>query len=153
MINPDGGLRKFAMLRVEGNHSIRGLPRDRIRFQPAPGSWHGSHDGHRDADIVGVMLVINAHAYSFEAGNVRHEHEWEGARRRSLHVRLMLPGVAMPPMWSISRLVAERILRFAGIVGKSGRSPGLGGRIYPDIAWAKLEALAQGRSWPAGNCG
>ena len=156
MINPEPTVedyRKFAMLRVEAlNHSIRGLPRDRIRFHLCWGSWHGPHmTDIAMRDIVGVMLAINAHAYSFEAGNVRHEHEWKVWQEVKLpDDRLMLPGVVSHATNVVEHpeLVAERILRFAGIVGRerviASTDCGLGGRIHPDIAWAKLEALAQG---------
>ena len=156
MINPEPTVedyRRFAMLRVEAlNHAIRGLPRDRIRFHLCWGSWHGPHMTDIPMrDIVGVMLAINAHAYSFEAGNVRHEHEWKVWQEVKLpDDRLMLPGVVSHATNVVEHpeLVAERILRFANIVGRerviASTDCGLGGRIHPDIAWAKLEALAQG---------
>ncbi len=97
------------------------------------------------------MLAIKAGAYSFEAGNVRHEHEWKVWQEVKLpDDRLMLPGVVSHATNVVEHpaLVAERILRFANIVGRERVSAstdcGLGGRIHPDIAWAKLEALAQG---------
>ena len=82
--------RRFTMLRVEAlNQAIKGLPQDRIRFHLCWGSWHGPHTTDIPMqDIVDVMLAINAGAYSFEAGNARHEHEWqrvagcEAARRQ-----------------------------------------------------------------------
>ena len=156
MINPEPTVedyRRFAMLRVEAlNHAIRGLPRDRIRFHLCWGSWHGPHMTDIPMrDIVGVMLAIKAHAYSFEAGNVRHEHEWKVWQEVKLpDDRLMLPGVVSHATNVVEHpeLVAERILRFANIVGRerviASTDCGLGGRIHPDIAWAKLEALAQG---------
>ena len=156
MINPEPTVedyRRFAMLRVEAlNHAIRGLPQDRIRFHLCWGSWHGPHMTDIPMrDIVGVMLAINAHAYSFEAGNVRHEHEWKVWQEVKLpDDKLMLPGVVSHATNVVEHpeLVAERILRFANIVGRerviASTDCGLGGRIHPDIAWAKLEALAQG---------
>src|SRR5436190_1186903 len=80
-INPQPSVedyKRFTMVRVEAlNHAIRGLPEDRIRFHLCWGSWHGPHVTDVPmADIVDVMLSINAGAYLFEAGNVRHEHEW-----------------------------------------------------------------------------
>src|SRR5215813_8988058 len=70
--------RQFTMVRVEAlNHAIHGLPEDRIRFHLCWGSWHGPHvTDIAMRDIVDVMLAIKVRAYSFEAGNVRHEHEW-----------------------------------------------------------------------------
>ncbi|MEJ0016192.1 MAG: cobalamin-independent methionine synthase II family protein [Acetobacteraceae bacterium] len=156
MINPEPTVedyRRFAMVRVEAlNHALRGLPRERIRFHLCWGSWHGPHMTDIPMrDIVGVMLAIDAGAYSFEAGNVRHEHEWKVWQEVRLpHDRLMLPGVVSHATNVVEHpeLVAERLLRFAGIVGRerviASTDCGLGGRIHPDIAWAKLEALAQG---------
>ncbi|HEY7576806.1 MAG TPA: hypothetical protein VH855_04355, partial [Acetobacteraceae bacterium] len=82
MINPEPAVdeyRRFAMLQVDAlNHALRGLPRDRIRFHLCWGSWHGPHTTDIPLrDIVEVMLAVNAQAYSFEAGNVRHQHEWQ----------------------------------------------------------------------------
>jgi 5-methyltetrahydropteroyltriglutamate--homocysteine methyltransferase len=156
MINPEPTVeeyQKFSMLRVEAlNHAIRGLPQDRIRFHLCWGSWHGPHTTDiAMRDIVDVMLAINAGAYSFEAGNVRHEHEWKIWQDVKLpDDKLILPGVVSHATNVVEHpeLVAERILRFANLVGKerviASTDCGLGGRIHPDIAWAKLEALAQG---------
>ena len=145
--------RRFAMVRVAAlNHAIRDLPKDRIRFHLCWGSWHGPHmTDIAMRDIVDVMLAIDVGGYSFEAGNVRHEHEWKVWRDVKLpDDRLMLPGVVSHATNVVEHpeLVAERILRFANIVGRerviASTDCGLGGRIHPDIAWAKLEALAQG---------
>ena len=102
-------------------------------------------------DIVEVMLAINAGAYSFEAGNVRHEHEWKVWQDVKLpDDKLILPGVVSHATNVVEHpeLVADRILRFADLVGRerviASTDCGLGGRVHPQIAWAKLEALAQG---------
>jgi 5-methyltetrahydropteroyltriglutamate--homocysteine methyltransferase len=81
MINPEPPLKefkKFEQVRMEAlNHALRGLPADRIRFHICWGSWHGPHTTDIPlADIVDLVLSVNAGAYSVEAGNVRHEHEW-----------------------------------------------------------------------------
>jgi 5-methyltetrahydropteroyltriglutamate--homocysteine methyltransferase len=156
MINPEPTVdeyRKFSMVRVEAlNHAIRGLPQERIRFHLCWGSWHGPHvTDIAMADIVEVMLAVNAQAYSFEAGNVRHEHEWQVWREVKLpDGKLILPGVVSHATNVVEHpeLVAERILRFADLVGRerviASTDCGLGGRIHPQIAWAKLEALAEG---------
>ncbi len=156
MVNPEPTVeeyRKFSMVRVEAlNHAIKGLPEDRIRFHLCWGSWHGPHMTDIPMrDIAGVMLAINAGAYSFEAGNVRHEHEWKVWQEVRLpDDKLMLPGVVSHATNVVEHpeLVAERIVRFANLVGRerviASTDCGLGGRIHPDIAWAKLEALAQG---------
>ena len=156
MINPEptvADYRRFSMRRVEAlNHAIKGLPEDRIRFHLCWGSWHGPHTTDIPMrEIVDVMLAINCQAYSFEAGNVRHEHEWSVWRDVKLpDGKLILPGVVSHATNVVEHpdLVAERIVRFAGLVGRerviAATDCGLGGRVHPDIAWAKLASLAQG---------
>jgi 5-methyltetrahydropteroyltriglutamate--homocysteine methyltransferase len=103
------------------------------------------------------MLAVDVQAYSFAAGNVRHEHEWKVWQEVKLpDDKLILPGVSHatnvvePP-----ELVADRILRFANLVGRERliRFDRLGaGRPYsPQIAWATLEALAQGAALASGH--
>jgi 5-methyltetrahydropteroyltriglutamate--homocysteine methyltransferase len=107
------------------------------------------------------MLAVQCQAYSFEAGNVRHEHEWRVWQEVKLpDEKLVLPGVVSHATNVVEHpeLVAERILRFASVVGRerviAATDCGLGGRVHPQIAWAKLETLAQGaalasrRLWP-----
>jgi 5-methyltetrahydropteroyltriglutamate--homocysteine methyltransferase len=166
MVNPEPSVedyRKFSIVRVEAlNHAIRGLPKDRIRFHLCWGSWHGPHDTDIPMhDIVEVMLAVDVQAYSFEAGNVRHEHEWKVWQDVKLpDDKVILPGVVSHATNVVEHpeLVAERILRFANLVGRerviASTDCGLGGRIHPQIAWAKLEALARGAAlaskqlWP-----
>jgi len=155
-INPEPTVeeyRKFTMIRVEAiNHAVKGLPMDRLRFHLCWGSWHGPHTTDIPmADIVGTMLAINCQAYSFEAGNVRHEHEWRVWQDVKLpDGKLMLPGVVSHATNVVEhpQLVADRILRFAKVVGRerviAATDCGLGGRVHPQIAWAKLEALVEG---------
>jgi 5-methyltetrahydropteroyltriglutamate--homocysteine methyltransferase len=156
MVNPEPSVedyRKFSMVRVEAlNHAIRGLPEDRMRFHLCWGSWHGPHTTDVPLrDIAGVMLAIKVGAYSFEAGNVRHEHEWKVWHDVRLpDGKLILPGVVSHATNVVEHpeLVAERIARFAGAVGRerviASTDCGLGGRVHPQIAWAKLESLAEG---------
>jgi 5-methyltetrahydropteroyltriglutamate--homocysteine methyltransferase len=156
MINPEPTVeeyRKLSMVRVDAlNHAIRGLPEDRIRFHLCWGSWHGPHTTDIPMrDIVDVMLAVRCQAYSFEAGNVRHEHEWRVWHDVRLpDGKLILPGVVSHATNVVEHpeLVAERIARFAGAVGRerviASTDCGLGGRVHPQIAWAKLEALARG---------
>ena len=156
MVNPEPTVedyKKFSMLRVEAlNHAIKGLPADRMRFHLCWGSWHGPHMTDIPMrDIVDVMLAINVQAYSFEAGNVRHEHEWKVWQEVKLpDDKLILPGVVSHATNVVEHpeLVAERILRFANVVGRerviASTDCGLGGRVHPQIAWAKLESLAKG---------
>ena len=156
MVNPEPSVadyQKFSRVRVEAlNHAIRGLPQDRIRFHLCWGSWHGPHTTDIPMrDIVDVMLAVNAGAYSFEAGNVRHEHEWRVWQDVTLpEGKVILPGVVSHATNVVEHpdLVADRIVRFANVVGRerviASTDCGLGGRVHPQIAWAKLEALAEG---------
>jgi 5-methyltetrahydropteroyltriglutamate--homocysteine methyltransferase len=155
-INPEPSVadyRQFTMVRVEAlNHAIRDLPAERIRFHLCWGSWHGPHVTDLPmADIVDVMLSINAGAYLFEAGNVRHEHEWRVWREVKLpDGKIVVPGVVSHATNLVEHpeVVADRIVRYAEAVGRenvmAGTDCGLGGRVHPQIAWAKLESLAKG---------
>ena len=145
--------RRFTMIRVEAmNHATRGLPMDRIRFHLCWGSWHGPHTTDIPMkDIVDVMLAINAQAYSFEAGNVRHEHEWKVWQDTKLpDGKILIPGVVSHATNVIEHpeVVADRVLRFAHVAGRenviAATDCGLGGRVHEQIAWAKLETLAKG---------
>src|SRR5437879_9837480 len=169
MLTPEPSLeayRKFTIARLEPlNHALRGLPRDRIRHHLCWGSWHGPHSTDIPLhDIVDVMLAVNAGAYSFEAGNVRHEHEWRVWEDAKLpDDKVILPGVVSHATNVVEHpeLVADRILRFAHLVGRerviASTDCGLGGRVHPDIARAKLEApgagaaLATRRRWRCGG--
>jgi 5-methyltetrahydropteroyltriglutamate--homocysteine methyltransferase len=156
MANPEPSVadyRKFAALRIEAlNHALRGLPEDRIRYHICWGSWHGPHSTDLPlANIVDLLLTVKAGAYSIEAGNVRHEHEWKVWRDVKLpEGKILIPGVVSHATNVLEHpeLVADRIVRLAGVVGRenviAGTDCGLGGRIHASLAWAKLEALAQG---------
>ncbi|HEV8680341.1 MAG TPA: cobalamin-independent methionine synthase II family protein [Stellaceae bacterium] len=156
MIDPEPDVadyRNFTMRRIAAlNHALRGLPKERIRYHLCWGSWHGPHvTDIAMRDIVEIMLAVDCQAYSFEAGNVRHEHEWRVWREVKLpDDKVILPGVVSHATNVVEHpeLVADRICRFADIVGRerviASTDCGLGGRVHPQIAWAKLEALAQG---------
>ncbi|WP_167047256.1 cobalamin-independent methionine synthase II family protein [Salinibacterium sp. ZJ454] len=155
-INPEPSIedyQAFTRIRVEAlNHALRGLPEDRIRFHLCWGSWHGPHTTDIELKhIVDLMLEIKAGAYSFEAANARHEHEWQVWEDVTLpDGKLILPGVISHATNVVEHpeLVAERIERFASVVGRenviASSDCGLGGRVYPSIAAAKLEALGAG---------
>jgi 5-methyltetrahydropteroyltriglutamate--homocysteine methyltransferase len=145
--------RKFAQMRIEAlNHGLRGLPEDRIRYHICWGSWHGPHTNDIPLeDIVDLMLMVNAGCYSLEAGNARHEHEWRVWQDVKLpDGKSLMPGVVSHATNVVEhpRLVADRLIRYANIVGKenviAGTDCGLGGRVHPSIAWAKLKALREG---------
>jgi 5-methyltetrahydropteroyltriglutamate--homocysteine methyltransferase len=156
MVNPEPDVadyRKFTARLIEAlNHAIRGLPPERIRLHLCWGSWHGPHVTDIPMrDIIEIVLAAKVGAISFEAGNVRHEHEWKVWQEVKLpDDKLILPGVVSHATNVVEHpeLVAERIMRFAKLVGRerviASTDCGLGGRIHPQIAWAKLENLAQG---------
>ena len=154
--------KKYCMLRVEAlNHALANVPEEQVRYHLCWGSWHGPHAHDIELkDIVDIMLAIKAQMYLFEAANARHEHEyalWE-------HVdlpegKILAPGVVThsTPLIEHPELVAQRILRFAGIVGPenivASTDCGLGLRCHPQVAWAKLSALAEGARLASGTLG
>jgi len=156
MANPEPSVadyQKFAMLRVEAlNQGLRDLPEDRIRYHICWGSWHGPHTTDLPLkSIVDVLLQVRAGAFSIEAGNVRHEHEWKVWRDVKLSEgKILIPGVVSHATNVVEHpeVVADRILNFASVAGReniiAGTDCGLGGRIHPQLVWAKLEALVAG---------
>jgi 5-methyltetrahydropteroyltriglutamate--homocysteine methyltransferase len=147
------GYRKWAEFQVEAvNHALQGIPEDRVRFHICWGSWHGPHSGDVPLkDVVDLLIKVKAQAYSVEAANVRHEHEWKVWQDTKLpDGKLLMPGVVSHATNLIEHpeLVADRIIRFAQIVGRenvvAGTDCGLGGRVHPQLAWAKLAALGEG---------
>jgi len=102
--------------------------------------------------IADLMLKVNAGAYAYEAGNARHAHEWTVWRDLKLpDGKILIPGVIShaTDLVEAPGLVAERLVNFAGVVGKenlaAGTDCGIGSRVgHEEIVWAKLRALAQG---------
>ena len=150
--------RAWAEVRIEAlNHALRGIPEEKVRYHICFGSWHVPHMADAAmADIVDLMLSVRAGAYSIEAANARHEHEWRVWQTTKLPPgRLLIPGVVTHHTTTVEhpRLVADRIVRFAGLVGRENVMAGtdcgfaqLEGirRVHPQVMWAKLEALAEG---------
>jgi 5-methyltetrahydropteroyltriglutamate--homocysteine methyltransferase len=102
-------------------------------------------------DIVDVLLQIHAGAYLIEAANARHEHEWRVWEETKLpQDKLLIPGVVSHATNVVEHpeLVAERIARFASVVGRenviAGTDCGLGGRLHRQLVWAKLRSLSEG---------
>ena len=155
-INPEPTIEDylaFTQKRVDAiNRALEGIPQEQVRFHLCWGSWHGPHTTDIEfRHIAELMLQINAKYFSFEAGNVRHEHEWVVWKDIELPAdRVIMPGVVSHATNVVEHpeLVAQRLRRFADIVGPErviGSSDcGFGGRIHPDIAWAKLESLTEG---------
>ena len=163
--------REWAELRVEAlNHALRGIPEDRVRYHVCFGSWHVPHvaDAPLEA-IVELVLKVRAGAYSVEAANVRHEHEWRVWQSvKWPSGKILIPGVVTHHTTTVEhpRLVADRIVRFARCVGRehviAGTDCGFAQvesirRVHPQVMWAKLEALAEGARlasrelWGSGN--
>jgi 5-methyltetrahydropteroyltriglutamate--homocysteine methyltransferase len=145
--------RKFAAVRIEAvNHALQGIPEDRVRFHICWGSWHGPHTHDLPLKhVIDLMLKVKAGAYSVEAANPRHEHEWKLWKETKLPSgKILIPGVVSHASNVVEHpeLVADRIMLFAGLVGKenviAGTDCGMGMRVHPQIAWAKLKALSEG---------
>jgi 5-methyltetrahydropteroyltriglutamate--homocysteine methyltransferase len=144
----------YARQRVEAlNHALRGIPETMVRLHVCWGSGHGPHANDIPLrEIVDLVLSVRAGCYSVEAANPRHEHEWEVWRDVRLpEGRTLMPGVVghASDVVEHPELVAQRIVRFAGVVGRenviAGTDCGLGSRVgHPEIAWAKLRSLIEG---------
>ena len=150
--------RNWASATVEVlNHALVGIPPERVRYH----TCYGINMGPRVHDlelrhIVDVMLRINAGAYSFEAGNPRHEHEWRvWAELKLPEGKALIPGVITHGSNFVehSEAIAQRIARFAGAVGRenviAGADCGFASfsttcEVHPTVVWAKLAALAEG---------
>ena len=150
--------RRWAEVRVEAlNHALRGIPRDRVRFHTCYSINMGPrvHDMELK-DVVDIILKVRAGAYSFEAANPRHEHEWRVWEHVALpEGAVLIPGVITQSTVLVEHpeLVAERIVRFAQIVGRENVIAGAdcgfatfagSTEIHPTVAWAKLRSLADG---------
>jgi 5-methyltetrahydropteroyltriglutamate--homocysteine methyltransferase len=145
--------RDYARLCIAAlNHALDGIPRDRVRYHMCWGSWHGPHLTDIPLrDIVDLLLTIDVSAFSVEAGNVRHEHEWKVWRDVTLPAgTILIPGVVSHATNVVEHpeVVADRIVLYAKLVGRenviAGTDCGLGGRVHPSLAWAKLRALVEG---------
>jgi 5-methyltetrahydropteroyltriglutamate--homocysteine methyltransferase len=150
--------RTFIARQVEViNHALRGIPPDRVRFH----TCYSTNVAPRVHDLelrhyVDLMLRINACGLSFEAANPRHEHEWEVWKEVKLpDDKVLLPGVVSHCITLVEHpeLVAQRIVRFAEVVGRERviasndcgfATSGAGDEVHPDVAWAKLAAMVEG---------
>jgi len=163
MIKPEPTVeeyRKFAKLRIEAvNHALVGIPEEKVRYHLCWGSWHGPHTHDLPLEhIVDLVLAVKAQTYSFEAGNVRHEHEWRAWQAVKVPPgKILMPGVVSHATNLVEhpQLVADRILRYTAIVGRenviAGTDCGLGGRVHSELAWAKLRALVEGAQLASKN--
>ena len=139
------------------NHALRNLPAERIRMHICWGNYEGPH--HHDIpleQLLPVVIKAKPQALLFEASNPRHAHEWTVFKKQKVpDDKILVPGVLSTTTNYIEHpeLVAERILRFADIVGRervmAGTDCGFGtfggfGPVDPDIVYLKLASLAEG---------
>jgi 5-methyltetrahydropteroyltriglutamate--homocysteine methyltransferase len=146
--------RRYAKVRIDAlNHALRGVSPDSVRLHVCWGSFHGPHKHDLPlSDIVDLVLEVEAGAYSIEASNPRHDHDWRVWRDVRLpEGKVLIPGVVGHASDFIEhpQLVADRLVRYAGLVGRenvlAGTDCGLGNRVgHPEITWAKLQALVEG---------
>ena len=156
-IHPDMDVpayRKFAQLRVDAlNHALRDIPEESIRFHTCWGSYHGPHMFDIPlADIADIILNVKAAGYSIEASNPRHDHEWVVWKDVDWpDGKALIPGVIGHACDFIEHpeLVAQRLVRYANIVGKenviAGTDCGIGSRVgHASVCWAKFKAMSDG---------
>jgi 5-methyltetrahydropteroyltriglutamate--homocysteine methyltransferase len=139
------------------NHALRNVPADRVRMHVCWGNYEGPH--HHDVpmeQLLPVVVKAKPQALLFEAANPRHAHEWIVFRDAKLpDDKILIPGVLSSTTNYVEHplLVAERIGRFADIVGRerviAGTDCGFGtfagfGPVDPDIAYMKLGAMVEG---------
>jgi 5-methyltetrahydropteroyltriglutamate--homocysteine methyltransferase len=150
--------RKWAELRVEAlNHALEGIPADRVRFHTCYSINMGPriHDMQLK-DIIDIVLKVKAQGFTFEAANPRHEHEYEEWKRAKVpDDKILIPGVITQSTVLVEHpeLVAQRLVRFAGVVGRerviAGADCGFASfagsnEVHPSIVWAKFKALVDG---------
>jgi len=151
--------RRLAEQYVEAlNHALRGIPSEMVRFHTCYGLNEGPrvHDAPL-SDIIGTLLRINVGAYSFEAANPRHEHEYHVFETIKLPPgKAIIPGVISHTTNVVEHpeLVAERIVRYAQLVGRenvlAGSDCGFSSQatftpdVHPTVVWAKFQALGEG---------
>jgi 5-methyltetrahydropteroyltriglutamate--homocysteine methyltransferase len=164
MLNPEMSVedsRAWAKHRIEAlNHALRGISPGRIRHH----TCYGIDMGPRTSDfemkhLVDLIVTINAGYYSFEMANPRHEHEWKVWEDVKLpEDKVLVPGCITHGSVIVEHpeLVAERIVRLAGVVGRervmagsdcgfaSTPAPNDSAAIVSEIVWAKFKSLAEG---------
>jgi 5-methyltetrahydropteroyltriglutamate--homocysteine methyltransferase len=152
-------MRRTAELYVEAiNHALRGIPSEKVRLH----TCYGINEGPRIheaslSEVAGYMLRINAGAYSFEAANARHEHEYHLWKNTKLaDGKVLIPGVITHASNIVEhpQLIAERLLRFARLVGRenviAGADCGFSSQatyrpeVHPTVIWKKFEAMVEG---------
>jgi 5-methyltetrahydropteroyltriglutamate--homocysteine methyltransferase len=155
----DAQKKRRAQIYVEAiNSALEGIPAEYVRFH----TCYGINEGPRIyeaslADIIDYVLQINAGSYSFEAANPRHEHEYHLFERVKVpEGKVLVPGVITHASNIVEHpeLIAERIIRFARLVGRenviAGADCGFSSQalytteVHPTVVWAKFKAMRQG---------
>lgn len=155
---PDEEYIALANLHVDAlNDALRNVPAEKVRLHVCWGNYEGPH--HCDAPmetVLPIALRAKPQALLFESSNPRHAHEWEVFRDTPIpQDKVLVPGVIDSTTNFVEhpRLVAQRILSFANIVGRervlAGSDCGFStfagfGAVDEDIVYAKLEAIAEG---------
>ena len=150
--------RRMAALHLSAlDHAVARIPPEQLRMHLCWGNYEGPH--HHDvplADLLDLVFAARPQAVSFEAANPRHAHEWKVFEQVKVPAgKIVIPGVLDSTTNFIEHpeLVAERITRLARLVGRenviAGTDCGFGtwvgqAAVDPDIAWAKLQSLAEG---------
>jgi 5-methyltetrahydropteroyltriglutamate--homocysteine methyltransferase len=162
MLHPEMSIedaRRWISVRIAAlNHALRNIPSERVRHH----TCYGINMGPRTNDlefrhVVDLVLTIRAHFYSFEAANPRHEHEWHVWENVKLPAgKAILPGVITQSSVVVEHpeLVAERIQRFASVVGRENviasadcgfaSIPRAVPEVHPAIVWEKFRSLTEG---------
>ncbi len=151
--------RRRAQIYVEAiNTAVRGIPAERVRFHTCYGINQGPriHEAAL-ADIIEYVLKINAGSYSFEAANPRHEHEYHLFERVKVpEGKVLIPGVITHASNIVEHpeLIAERIIRFARLVGRenviAGADCGFSSQamynteVHATVVWEKFKAMRAG---------
>ncbi|MBV9326928.1 MAG: cobalamin-independent methionine synthase II family protein [Chloroflexi bacterium] len=151
--------RRHLRMRIDAlNFALQGLPPEQVRFHVCWGNFEGPHQNDVPlADIVDLVLMVDAGAYSIEGANHRHAHEWEVWQQVRLpEGKILIPGVidTVSNFVDHPRLVAQRLVRLARIVGRENviAAPDCGfgtfafrpPRVHPEVMWAKFAAMVEG---------
>ena len=146
-----------AAIQVEAlNHAVQNVPAEKMRLHICWGNYEGPHT--RDiafARVVPTLMKAKPQAFLFEGANPRHEHEWALWKNVKIGDKVLVPGVIDSSTNFVEHpeLVAQRILRYAELVGRehviAGTDCGFGtfagfGAVHPDICWSKLKSLSDG---------
>jgi 5-methyltetrahydropteroyltriglutamate--homocysteine methyltransferase len=149
---------RYAELQVEAlNHALANVPADRVRLHVCWGNYEGTHINDMDCmRIFPIAIKVKPQALLIEGANPRHEHEWEAWKKIKLPAdKILIPGVVSSSTNYVEHpeLVAQRLIRYAEIVGKervmAGTDCGFGtfagfGPVFPAFSWMKLRSLVEG---------